>query len=401
MKAFTLFSFIVAVSFAYGQWTDITPPSSNGLGKLSFPTDQVGYIVEPSSNNIYKTTDGGSNWTTVQVDSVADLADVHFVTPQVGYAVSNPAFAINKWTIAKTVDGGNTWTRIAPDVQAFNNVYFKDQNNGFASARFGNIYYTSDGGASWNQVIPQTYYEFANLSVTGNGDTIQIGGWDGTFAYAGVLARSTDGGQTWSSNIIPRTYSHVNAVNLVNASVGFYTEGLWGNASGGYLYRTTDGFATVDSVLQPATNIHDIHFSDVNNGILVGDSGAIYTTSNGGQSYTKEYQHSAIQSLRHIETTSTKMYVSGDNVLLRKDGLSGIENPDSQVEFSVYPNPTTNNVTLNVNKQVSVQLMNAIGQPVWSQEVSEGSHLLIFPKLSNGTYLLRVGRVTQRLLIIK
>jgi len=129
------------------------------LNSIHFISADVGWAVGLDSGEdgiIIKTTDGGSSWTPTRIGHKEVPTTVFFVDANNGWiggatpppgeeeGIGGPS------ALLATTDGGATW-------QARNNmpisiyrIYFVDKMNGWASGSKGTIYYTDDGGISWN-----------------------------------------------------------------------------------------------------------------------------------------------------------------------------------------------------------------------------------------------------------
>ncbi len=81
--------------------------------KLSFPTENVGYVsAEYSSGTstglVLRTADGGQTWTEITIPNGGSLQGVGFLTPDIGWTSG-------RGTTSVTTDGGQTWQQIDLD----------------------------------------------------------------------------------------------------------------------------------------------------------------------------------------------------------------------------------------------------------------------------------------------
>jgi photosystem II stability/assembly factor-like uncharacterized protein len=180
-----------------------------GLQGYVFLSKTVGLYVDGNDNRgrIARTTDGGRTWrdvfhcrAKVVVDGLSrdvdcNLKTLHFPTATVGYAVGGGHGAKQTLFVAKTEDGGNRWTlTVVPDVGGDLEVYhdqeifFTDENTGYAHLAEKRLYRTTDGGRTWTGLVgtPGPEIKFADPEV----------GW----SFDGArLSYTTDGGKRWSS----------------------------------------------------------------------------------------------------------------------------------------------------------------------------------------------------------
>ncbi|MFQ3598596.1 MAG: S8 family serine peptidase, partial [Chloroherpetonaceae bacterium] len=106
---------------------------------------------------LFKTNDGGNSWSLVyQGDLGAWWNGIVMTNRDTGYAVSDAPQNRSRFLVVKTTDGGNTWTELpnAPltngDFGWTRSIDFVNTLVGFfGGGSNGNVYSTTDGGASW------------------------------------------------------------------------------------------------------------------------------------------------------------------------------------------------------------------------------------------------------------
>src|SRR5262249_55169024 len=113
----------------------------------------------------------------------------------------------------------------------------------------------------------------------------------------GILFKTTDGGATWSFLRIDGVKQTPTAIYMVDAETGWMggatsvdqnldDEGEPGGPSD--LLMTTDGGKTWQSQVRLPVSIYDLQFLDKTTGWASGSKGAIYHTTNGGQTWDKQ-----------------------------------------------------------------------------------------------------------------
>ncbi|MBX7042682.1 MAG: T9SS type A sorting domain-containing protein [Ignavibacteria bacterium] len=174
---------------------------------------------------------------------------------------------------------------------------------------------------------------------------------------AGLMFRSTNGGNTWASYTIPsvnlkgvtsynndvwiagangKIYktlksaspvnevelgitSQLNSVTFVNENVGY----VCGN--GGVVYKTVNGGANWTSAstgIPASTDLNSISFLDADNGVAGGKEGKVYITSNGGAQWNAE-NTGATRNIKDVKYFAQGIVIAGEyGTLITKSGSS-------------------------------------------------------------------------------
>lgn len=147
------------------------------------------YVAVGQRGHVLLSPDG-SAWTQSPVPVRQMLNRVRFLDENNGWAVGHDGVIIH------TADGGKTWDlqRFDPEAQQpLNDVLMLDAQRGFAVGAPARFLQTRDGGKTWEPVAA----DFLELGLHLNA-ILKLG--DGTLFVGGekgLLARSTDNGETW------------------------------------------------------------------------------------------------------------------------------------------------------------------------------------------------------------
>jgi photosystem II stability/assembly factor-like uncharacterized protein len=271
-KLLLIATFMVALSSqAQDFWTEYAtaqPAASTGMRSISIVDDNVTWISPSCGTSgctairrYAKTVNGGTVWTTGVVDLGAnsanlEIANICATSADVAYASVFPKIAGAIGGVYKTINGGTTWTRqntaVFNDPDSFTNiVHFFNANEGVtmgdpAGGSF-EIYTTANGGTTWTRIaglpaaIDEEEYGLTN-KFTAKGNTVWIGT---TF---GRILKTTDKGATWT---------------VVQSPILDFGGGINGDGTG------------------------DLAFTDQNNGILMTGDYILYTTTDGGTTWTE------------------------------------------------------------------------------------------------------------------
>jgi photosystem II stability/assembly factor-like uncharacterized protein len=139
--------------------------------------------------------------------------------------------------IIKTTDGGSTWTQQNPNTtNILRAIYFSDANSGCACGVGGTVVRTTDGGTTWNAVYTGYNDQLVYVSFPSSGQTGYIGVNSDTLNAR--VYKSWDGGASWSMMSVGGAEDRSTNCAMADASNGV-AFGI-----GGFLWGTTDGFAT-------------------------------------------------------------------------------------------------------------------------------------------------------------
>jgi uncharacterized protein (TIGR03437 family) len=165
---------------------------------------------------VYRTTDGGADWSLVDTftDSLTQLA-VDPQKPTTVYAISSPPDTVSNSPVdAISTDGGNTWnplnsppfgiSQFLVDPVTEGTLYSYTYSTGVCCFGFvqSMFYRSTNGGASW---------QTANVAATAPAPIADPTTKPATI-YAGIGARSNDGGNTWTPLTPPPGITFSNAM---------------------------------------------------------------------------------------------------------------------------------------------------------------------------------------------
>ncbi len=215
--------------------------------------------------------DGGRTWRAIGTPVNRTLTGVAFEDAKTGVAVGHGA------SLVRTEDGGETWTRIPMEEmepESLLGVASLGDGRYAAYGAFGFYFDSADHGRTWQRrmVIAEDFE--AHLSqVLPVGQTLWLIG------EAGTLARSEDGGQTWTAATSPYTGSFFGGLVTGDGAIVLY--GMRGN-----VFRSEDGGATWQRIEIGTT-------ASLNGGrrladgtiVLVGNAGLIAESKDDGRTF--------------------------------------------------------------------------------------------------------------------
>lgn len=273
-------------------------PSAKAVSSLLTDVSVAGnhIAVVGERGHILMSADDGRTWRQARVPVQVLLTSVVFASEKKGWAVGHEAL------ILATEDGGESWqVQYANPYKAFSeeeqsaftdaqfnelprlgapllDVWFRNENEGFAVGAYGMFLHTADGGRNWDDWssrLDNADNWHLNAIAAGDNDALYIAG------EKGILFRSLDGGQTWSQLQSPYDGSYFGLLAEIG-SPGLLVFGLQGK-----LFRSLDqgnSWQTLASGTESSL-MGGLRLSDKVR-VLVGNSGMILTSKDGGATFT-------------------------------------------------------------------------------------------------------------------
>jgi len=372
------------------QWSLLSSGTIANLNDIEFISTSIGFAVGDSSI-VLKTENSGTTW---QRSDIAlaweNLYAVATVNDTIALAAGgDPGFICNR--ILRTPDQGSTWNSIVfcGTGGVVTDLYFPNPDTGYAVEEYwstnSSLLVTFNSGASW------TYLNGWNNSPIDN--VFGVFYLNTTFGYMvgsdanndGLITSTSDGGISWSyiDTVENRPLRGIEFTDMNNGiAVG----------DSGIIVRTTDAGATWTQI-NSGTNAHlaKIRFIDPNIAYVVGSNGIILYTNNGGISWSM--QNSGVSTdLNSVHFTGPNTgYVCGDNgiILETNNGGNSIEEREVYQQLNIYPNPAKDHFYIDfpdINyDQYYLEIYNSIGVLVKSNFVNEGNSINI-SSLPSGIY---------------
>lgn len=264
-------SFLSSELFSQSDW--VMRSTGCNLNSVYFYDDMIGYVAG-DSGTILVTVDGGSNWQCIISGTSQSLKSIFFINSLTGWIAGSGG------VILKTTDGGVKWISLSTGTSlSLSSVYFPTIDTGYSVGPSVTLK-TTDGGTSWVTLV----------AFNGAGVYFSSGLKGLVADNVTYLAKTIDGGSSWSINTAPGNPVNQYAISFVNANTG------WTTGAGNRAFKTTNGgnnWITQTNSASGSAKFYGIDFNDDLNGYIAGysgffsgDSGIIYSTSNGGTNWT-------------------------------------------------------------------------------------------------------------------
>ncbi len=259
-----------------------------------------------------KFDDNSASFDIIEASTQA-IEKVVFLNDTLGYACGGDRRASG--FIIKTTDGGQSWesqTIFYPDKKVYE-VYFLDENVGFAGSEDNFIYKTNDGGANWSLewLIPMSFHEVhrpiaRQFLFLDNNNGYFVGGED---YQVGTIYKTTDQGTTWEFD------------TLIHEIRGISFNGPDKGVLSGYGYIATLGSNGVEhsQIDHPDGFFTAIHMFSNTEMITIDQNGGIYRTTDGGKKWKKILRKNRFIGKRYF--FSDMAFNGNTGVISGNDGL--------------------------------------------------------------------------------
>jgi photosystem II stability/assembly factor-like uncharacterized protein len=215
------------------SWAAVTSGTTERLTDVSFNGNGIGLAVVNGPMHLLRTADFGASWQTVSTPGFQPAA-VAFASAAVAAVLDGQGGAI------RSIDAGLTWQAPNFDLDGLNQEWrmkFVNATTGIAVGDYGTVARTSDGGQTWTRL--------AGGRAGGGVDDLRARGGVVLAVMDGTVMRSTDSGLTWASPASGSVAAY--SVTWANDSVAL----AYGNDG---VYRSTDAGQNWSRVLNdPAT----------------------------------------------------------------------------------------------------------------------------------------------------
>ena len=197
-------------------------------------------------------------------------------------------FAVGeKGTFLTSRDAGSTWEvskSILPE-ENYSSIHFKDEKEGWITGTTGTLLHTVDGGKSWKAVDLQTNRFLTKIFFLNENKGFIIGE-ESSFYYA------EDGGKTWQKGLAEvkdDTYGDPFIVEIFNDMAFADSEVGWIVGETGLILKTEDGGKTwKQQKLDTPAGLNTVAVLDRQRAFVGGEQGALFRTLDGGKTWEKK-----------------------------------------------------------------------------------------------------------------
>lgn len=273
-------------------------PSIRDYMSIAFTGEKIGWAVGSAAFEDFEnpgfigyTMDGGKTWNRTELRLEADLSDVYFFDENHGWAVGQNGI------IANTTNGKDWDLQVSkvPGV-ALSSLYFVNKDVGYVVGENETILSTKNGGRQWKVLKGGQIGGGIGDDDTSMFNSIQFldektGFVAGIRVYPtekrqeSVILKTVDGAQTWLS-LQTGQEDILEDIFMLNGNIG------WAVGENGIILHTKDGGKRWDKQESGTEEtLRSVCFADENVGWAVGGElgvGVVIVTTDGGQSWTLE-----------------------------------------------------------------------------------------------------------------
>jgi photosystem II stability/assembly factor-like uncharacterized protein len=248
----------------------------------SFWLDADTGFLSVRSNQLVKTSDAGESWEKIEIRTAEPgtryaAYAMYFVYPNTGWLGGScrpGSGGTPRGFILKTVDGGRSWVeQVIPSDFYASDMAFYDRYHGWVSEYQpgGDIFYTSDGGATWRKCSHPATNEWPC-------DLTAVGPKEAWAASERKVLFHTVNGLTWEF-VDPGVSGYFTEIEFPDETYGY--------ASGNKFIKTEDGGGTWNEVPGlPQSGYGILAFADKDYGVIGNGAGTrLYRTDDAGKSF--------------------------------------------------------------------------------------------------------------------
>jgi photosystem II stability/assembly factor-like uncharacterized protein len=307
------------------SWAQGEVPVSVTLTGIDFGTEQHGWAVG-HSGVVLHSGDSGASWE-LQLTGV-DAAELAIATRQEEIEAMEQRIeeapeeevADLEWALEDLIfslENMQSDLEIGP-VNPLLDVWFENENHGFVVGAYGMFLRTTDGGKTWKDMglqldNPRSFHLNSIAQITG-GALVIVG-------EAGQIFASVDGGDTWETRESPYEGSlfGVMGTGSVNEVLTF---GLRGNT-----FMSTDiGKSWKVVPNEGGATLNDGVVADDGRITLVGNSGAVLLSTDGGESFRPQFRDDREGVMDVVPLPGTDLLIVGEGGV----GITDVRGKDKQ-----------------------------------------------------------------------
>jgi len=369
------------------QWIGPSQIAWNNQNIYILASDGPNIFAGAGNAGIFLLTNDGNNWTAVNTGLPynSSLCYPNLCYPNVyAFAISGVnIFAGCDSGVFLSTNNGTLWTTMSnglpnTDIHALaisgTNIFAGTHNNG--------VFLSTNNGSNWTAV---------NTGLIGLG--INALAISGTNIFAGAanngMYLSSNNGGNWTAINNGLTNIDVHTIAISGANI-------FAGTSGGVFLSTNNGALWTAANTGLTNTVNCLLINGTN--IFAGTDNGVFYSNNNGSSWTSISDGFPANTLVFTLAISGTNIFAGVHTDLWRRTLSEIvgisETNSDNLDFSIFPNPASDIVTLNINNLInadlSLNIYNETGSLVKSEMLKQNHRQINIGDLSNGVYMVEI-----------
>lgn len=322
------------------QWQPVKQLPACRFSKVDIGSDGVMYAwslgpTKIAQEGLYKSIDGGETWTNMGPDlgeyleTEINALSISPSDPNLIFIAGNN-FGANGWDaiIYKSVDGGETWENSYQNnsYNSFRDIHIDHTSNNIVYAAYnksspvGGFIKSTDGGNTWNEInngIASTTKWSSCITTSPSNSSILYSGVGGSSGITRTVYKSIDSGNTWSNMSLPsgENFSKISAITIHPTNPDL----VYVSTSKDGIYMTQDGGSS---------------WSEINNGLLTPNIARL----------SNIYSNSEAELIVYAASYGNGAFKQSISTMVNATNID-----DKYSHFSVYPNPASNYIQLDID----------------------------------------------------
>jgi photosystem II stability/assembly factor-like uncharacterized protein len=255
-------------------WIGGVDLTSNSYQQVAFHPGGKALLVGGFFGALYNSTNGGINWRNQSNDSCVWYKAAAFCNDSVAILTGTNG------VIRRSTDGGSSWRSVNSACQTdFRALYFVNDSLGYAGGAAGILARSRNGGRSWQPLPPLPNRTIHALHFR----TPAVG-----FALSRGVYVTADSGLTWNPIMADTTIADSSLMNQQWYSIDFPTPALgWIVGDSGQVLRTIDGGQSWERYSPRFTDktLNSISFATPAIGVAVGLYDTYFATADSGKTW--------------------------------------------------------------------------------------------------------------------
>ncbi len=135
-----------------------------------------------------------ADYTKIDIPTTASINQVYFMNDQLGWAATSAG------QVLSTFDGGKTWRMSEPTTRSIHDICIEGR-QGYLVGERGLLMRSTDGGATWEDISLNIKYDLVGVGITNDSSIIVCGNdMNSVSKSVGVVFESRDYGKTWKKH---------------------------------------------------------------------------------------------------------------------------------------------------------------------------------------------------------